>query len=952
MKIFDKYIMKELFPFTLAGLSFITFIILINSIVQLAGFLIRNSVSFTVFLKVVANLLPAAAIFGVPMSILFGMIIGIGRLSADSEITAFRACGISLGRFIKPVLFFAFLAMIVDLLIALYWLPHSNHQLSLLYRKIATSRTLTSQINPRVFIEDIPDKVLYISRLTHRERVWEYVILFDTTRAYEPSIILAKKALPYDEDFGRGINLKLNDVHIYDIDLKDPVGKSRVTFSKEMALRLIEKRQFEDMDIFLDKSDRAQSLSELQQSVRNTYKENFADLQFANNSNITRDVSVVLGVDSTDNVKKEYYGNFKIQPLSAQLCQLKFTLPRFKEFKGIGLKIIEDTGGQRRILYDGYETAERINKTYFGTRLELSLKDAQNLRLLFNDAAGNEEISIDKIKITDFRFRYDYEHFYVEMHKKFSIPVACIIFGLLGLPLGISARKAGRSFGYIVSVMIFVSYWYLLLNGEMLADTGKVSPFVGAWGADIFFLILAVWLLFRMRKEKDFQALEKTAAFVYFIKNFFLNTLKKGIDSIETGLVRLFRRRQSKTSVSKKGAISVPSHGDTSRSVDGKQPSPKLVIQMKRVYMRFPNLIDRYILVSFLRLFLLVLFVLYVISIVVQFTEVNDDINKNNVSYSILWNYYKYRLPDTMLLLIPISALVATLSTFGIMTRNNETTAIKAAGISQYRMALPVLAVALLLSLITFNISEKVLPQSKIKYEDVRRKIRKLNTQTLEQVGRQFLFGRAQVADLNRIYYFYQYDESNYRFSKISYYDYDPKKMRLVQRLSADSASWNEEYQGWTFQNGWVQKFSYPGISTEVFEKRLFRLEETPEYFKRTWQTPDQMSYKELKNLVSELRIKGFDPVYEQVRLFWKIAYAIVTFVVVLVGIPFSFRLDNRGSLSGIFISLVIVLVYYPTTNVLKSLGYSGVLPPLLAAWGGNIFFILLSLFLMFRMRT
>jgi lipopolysaccharide export system permease protein len=341
-----------------------------------------------------------------------------------------------------------------------------------------------------------------------------------------------------------------------------------------------------------------------------------------------------------------------------------------------------------------------------------------------------------------------------------------------------------------------------------------------------------------------------------------------------------------------------------------------------------------------------------VISVVVQFTEVNDDMQVNKTSYSILWSYYRYRLPDTLLLLIPISALISTLATFGIMTRNNETVAMKAAGISQYRMSASVLLIAMLLSLITYNISENVLPYSKIKYDEVRRKIKNLKPQTLQQKGRQFLFGRPKESNINRIYYFYQYDEGARSFQKISFYDYDPEKMILLQRLSAESADWNEEFGGWTFHKGWFQKFGNPGIMTEVFEHRIYPLDETPEYFKRTWQTPDQMSYEELKNLISELKMKGFDPVYEQVRLFWKIAYAIVTFVVVLIGIPFSFRMDNRGSLSGIFISLVIILIYYPMTNVLKNLGYSGVLPPLLAAWGGNLLVMILSMILMLRMRT
>jgi LPS export ABC transporter permease LptG len=954
MKIFDKYIIKELFPFTLAGLSFITFIILINNIVQLAGFLIRNSVSFIIFLKVVVNLLPAAAIFGVPMAILFGTIIGIGRLSADSEITAFRACGISLSRFIKPVLIFALLAMIADLMISLYWLPHSNQQLSILYRQIITSKTLTSQIKPRVFIEDIPDKVLYVSRLTNRDRVWRDVILFDTTRAYEPSIIFARQAIPYDEDFGKGIDLKLSEVYIYNVDLKDPVHRSRVTFSREMVLRLLEKRQFEDAELIFEKSDRAQTIKELRESVKKTFVDNYAELEFTNNTNNLKKLHIVLTVNAEgnkDEVKKEYPFNFTLQPLANQAFKLTFTLPRFKEFSGMGLKISSAEG--KGIIYNGYENAATINQKYFGNKLEISLEDARNQRLLFKDAAGNDEVTINRIKIDSFRFRRDYAHFVVEIHKKYAIPFSCIIFGLLGLPLGISARKAGRSFGYLVSIVIFVSYWYMLLNGEMLADTGKISPFIGAWGADIFFLFVAGWFLLRMRKEKDFQLIEKSAVLLYSVRGAVVRTARKGSWAARSFFLHIFGKTSSK---GRRGKSPVQSPGTKpairSREELKQQANPKLVIQVKRTYMRFPNLIDRYILISFIRLFFLILFVLYAISVIVQFTEINDDINKNNISYSILWNYYKYRLPDTLLLIIPISALVATLATFGIMTRNNETVAMKAAGISQYRMAVPVLAIALLLSAVTFNISEKVLPESKIKYDEVTRKIKKKQPQTLEQIGRQFLFGKAQISNLNRIYYFYQYDESDYKFSKISFYDYDPVTMKLAQRLSADSAYWDEEFQGWTFQNGWVQKFMYPGIMTEVFENRIYQLDENPEYFKRTWQTPDQMNYEELRKLIAELRMKGFDPVVEQVRLYWKIAYAIVTFVVVIVGIPFSFRMDNKGSLSGIFISLVIVLVYYPMTNVLKHLGYSGVLPPLLAAWGGNLLFIFLSLFLIFKMRT
>jgi lipopolysaccharide export system permease protein len=259
---------------------------------------------------------------------------------------------------------------------------------------------------------------------------------------------------------------------------------------------------------------------------------------------------------------------------------------------------------------------------------------------------------------------------------------------------------------------------------------------------------------------------------------------------------------------------------------------------------------------------------------------------------------------------------------------------------------------ALFLSLITFTLSENVLPYSKIKYDEVRRKIQKLKPQTMEQHGRQFLFGQPRSDDLSRIYYFYQYNEKDQAFSKISYYDYDPINMRLVKRLSSEGAIWDQEFKGWEFHNGWIQIFNYPGISTEQFVSRIIKLEEEPEYFKRSWHTPDQMSYAELKDLISELRLKGYDPVYEQVQLFWKLAYAVVTLIVVLLGLPFSFSFTNKGSLAGIFISLVIVVIYYPLSNVFKHLGYSAVLPPLMAAWGVNLLFILIALVMFVRMRT
>ncbi|MBN2135464.1 MAG: LptF/LptG family permease [Acidobacteria bacterium] len=936
MKIFDRYIIAELFPFTLVGLAVISFIILINQIVVLAGFLIRNSVSIWVLLKIIFNLIPSAIIFGIPMSILVGTILAIGRLSAESEITAFRACGINIIKFIKPILIFTIFAFIMDILVSVYWLPDSNDKLVKLYRQIIASRTITGQVKPRVFFERISNKVLYITQTQNNNRVWKDVIIFDTSKAYEPSLIMAKKGVPHDEDAEKGLMLTLEDATIYDINLNDPIKKSRMSRTPSMLIQLAEQKKFHNLAIQRAKSDRAMNIKQLQESVKQTFKQNQIIFHFYNHTEELKTLAVTLTIKDKEN-EKDYTSSFKLAPNSMDKYSLYFTLPKKKNLQSMSLKVVSrKANGIDDNIYNGTMTGDKIREMV--NRNEAVISHNNAFTYVFPDAKGNKDISISQVKIKNIQFRRPHEKYLVEIHKKFSIPFSCLIFGLLGLPLGITSRRAGKSFGYVTSVLIFTSYWYLLINAEIWGDKGKVSPFLGAWFANFIFLAFAVILLIRMGKPTKGKVGELFNICITSIKNFsqkYLSQLKKSVFS---------KKEKSSASVNKQQS--------TSSSIWQNRQGTRVVLQIPRYYFRFPNILDRYIIKTFIKLFLMSLLVLYIISMIIQFTEINDDFQAKKSSYTLLWDYYKYRLPSTMLMLIPISSLIATLATFGVLSRNNETIAMKAAGVSQYRMALSIIVLAIIFSGITYNINENVIPQSKIKFDEVERKIKKLETQTIEQPRRQFLFGESKGDNVSRIYYFYRYNEQEKTFDDISYYDYNRETMTLVQRLAAKSSEWEDHYKGWLFRDGWIQKYTPQGFMTEEFQNRIQRLDETPDYFKKTWRRPDQMDYQELKKLISEIKSKGLDPVYEQVNLHWKMAYALVTFVVVMIGIPFSFRMDNKGSLAGIFIALVIILIFYPMTNIFRHLGYSGVLPPTLAAWAGNLIFVLVGLIFLTRMRT
>ena len=95
----------------------------------------------------------------------------------------------------------------------------------------------------------------------------------------------------------------------------------------------------------------------------------------------------------------------------------------------------------------------------------------------------------------------DADGYLVEAHKKYALPVACLVFSLLGAPLGALARRGGIGMGVGLSIGFFVLYWACLIGGEKLADRGIISPWVGMWIANIILGVLGLYLCFRVLKE-------------------------------------------------------------------------------------------------------------------------------------------------------------------------------------------------------------------------------------------------------------------------------------------------------------------------------------------------------------------------------------------------------------------------------------------------------------------
>jgi lipopolysaccharide export system permease protein len=89
----------------------------------------------------------------------------------------------------------------------------------------------------------------------------------------------------------------------------------------------------------------------------------------------------------------------------------------------------------------------------------------------------------------------------IELHKKFTLPFACIVFGIIGVPLGISKHRSGKSRGFVIGLMVIMIYYVLQIGGEALGETGMLPPAAGAWISNILVGAVGVYLLITAAKE-------------------------------------------------------------------------------------------------------------------------------------------------------------------------------------------------------------------------------------------------------------------------------------------------------------------------------------------------------------------------------------------------------------------------------------------------------------------
>jgi LPS export ABC transporter permease LptG/LPS export ABC transporter permease LptF len=510
------------------------------------------------------------------------------------------------------------------------------------------------------------------------------------------------------------------------------------------------------------------------------------------------------------------------------------------------------------------------------------------------------------------------------IQQKFALPVACLVLALIAVAVGASNAKGGRLAGFALGSGVVFVYYILLYSPRAAALAGRISPRMAPWLANLVLGIAGIGLVTWRAGSGD--------------------------QPIRLSIPKFWRPGEAGVSAAAAGGT-----GGRGRVV--------IVIKIPHVEWPRPSLLDLYVSKLYLSIFLLAFGALVGIFYISTLIDLADKLLGGVAPLGLLLRYFYFATPQFVYYIIPMAALVATLVTIGLLTRNSELIVMRACGISLYRSALPLLLFALLFSGTLFELQEQVLADSNREAARLNGIIRGYPMQSFGILNRQWIIGRN-----GDLYHYEFFDARASQFSQLSMYHLNEDNWKLDSLFYARNAGLvkhpgadGRPAMMWVAQNGWSREFSVakptrhraerPVVAYTPFAERTISLE-PPAYFKTEDPEADRMSYGELKHYIGELQASGYHVTPYIVQLYRKIAFPFVTLIMTLLALPFAVRAGRSGAIYGVGVSIVLAVVYWTMFSIFGAMGAGGWLSPWLAAWAPNILFGAAAAYLLLTVRT
>ena len=455
MRILERYVLREhLFPF-LFGFSVVVFLLTLDFLFDLVDLAIGKGVSFGIVLELFVLSLGYMVALAFPCAVLIASLAAFGRLSQDNEISAMRATGVNLARIIGAPLFAAAVLAVLLVLFNNHVLPESNHALASLMADVSRKRP-TAQITEGAFIDAFEGYNIFVEKVNDRTNEIRGVKIYQLNTNARPTTILAEWGVIHHSPDGRVMTLELHDGEIHEVPPNDEERIYRRLMFKSHIINIRTPGADLERRSKTARGDREMSLSMMQEAIHQV-RTDLAAARKTQNQTIE-----AAGYASYDEFLHAAVPNAPPRGIQAWLRNA------LRVFGSVG---VIATGLPERARAPGHSSAVRP--------VAPVVMDMIQMRQLEIDALERRAASLE-----------------VEVQKKFSIPAACLVFVLVGAPLGMRARRSGIAVSFL-SILFFVFYYLCLAGGEELADRRILSPWFAMWVPNIVIGAIGVYLTLR-----------------------------------------------------------------------------------------------------------------------------------------------------------------------------------------------------------------------------------------------------------------------------------------------------------------------------------------------------------------------------------------------------------------------------------------------------------------------
>jgi LPS export ABC transporter permease LptG/LPS export ABC transporter permease LptF len=514
----------------------------------------------------------------------------------------------------------------------------------------------------------------------------------------------------------------------------------------------------------------------------------------------------------------------------------------------------------------------------------------------------------------------DGKRYLIELHNRFAFPAACLVLMLVGVPLGVASRRGGKSSGFVFTILLVFVYYFLSSTGIALGHQNKLPAFFAVWSANLLFAAAGTFLLWQMA------------------------TGGRILSAIAGWIARPPRITDA-----------VKPNGFPLNGLLDKLQARGLAGARGKTRGIFPRILDEYILREFVGMFLLVLAGFVLLMIVFTFFDLIGDILRNHIALGIVGEYLLNLTPSMLYQIAPLAVLIAALVTFAVLNRNSEIIAMKATGISLYRLVIPIVSIAACLAVSLFLFDQYYLPQANRRQEALRNVIKGRPPQTYLHPEQKWIFGpKPMPGEPGSIYYYEFFDRDSNEFANLSVFEFDPSTFELTRRIFAKRVAWDADSGTWRFENGWVRDIRGANVTTyrTFLETSFPELHPGPDYFKKEDLQSQEMNFGQLDRYIRDLRQSGFDTKRLSIALWQKLSYPLIAVVMAVLAIPFALSMGRRGSLAGIAVAIAVALAYFVINELFGAMGNVNYLPAAMAAWSADVLFGLVGGYLLLRTPT